>query len=227
MHEASLHEANSFVTLTYANAPKDLQYRDFQLFMKRLRRVVRYVRFFVSGEYGKENGRPHWHALLFGVGFADGVPLGRSPSGESLFSSDTLSKLWGLGLCSYGSVTFASACYVAKYVLKEMEDGSSYVGDVGVFARMSRRPAVGREWLERYGLSDVLPDGRVVVNGVKAVAPKYYRRYLKARYPLTFRTLSIAEEQERSARPRDDSPERLEAKALVMDARSRMSKRKI
>lgn len=38
MNEAQMHKKNCFVTLTYKEASKSLRYRDFQLFMKRLRK---------------------------------------------------------------------------------------------------------------------------------------------------------------------------------------------
>ena len=69
-HEASLYSVNSFVTLTYddEHLPGDqcLDHRDFQLFMKRLRKRFP-SRFFMCGEYGGLNGRPHYHSILFGV----------------------------------------------------------------------------------------------------------------------------------------------------------------
>ena len=57
LHEASLHENNAFITLTYddSNLPRggSLDYSDFQKFMKRLRkRIGRKVSFYCGGEYG-------------------------------------------------------------------------------------------------------------------------------------------------------------------------------
>ena len=72
LHEASLYDSNSFITLTYddSNLPYggSLNYEDFQKFMKRLRkRINSKVRFYMGGEYGSEGTmRPHFHACLFG-----------------------------------------------------------------------------------------------------------------------------------------------------------------
>ena len=52
--------------------------------MKRLRkRAGSDVRFYMCGEYGPENWRPHYHALLFGFDFADKRYSCRTGSGES------------------------------------------------------------------------------------------------------------------------------------------------
>ena len=59
------------VTLTYdPNGDKPegaewLDYSDVTLFLKRLRAAGFNVRKFSSGEYGKKNGRAHWHLALF------------------------------------------------------------------------------------------------------------------------------------------------------------------
>lgn len=190
IHESAFHERNCFVTLTYADAPVDLQYVDFRLFMRRLRRVFPKCSFYMSGEYGEKNGRPHFHAVLFGVDFDDKVSLGKGASGSQLFESETLSQLWGFGFASVGALTFESAGYVARYVHKKMISGGGvYAGSVGEFSRMSLRPAIGRRWLDNFGRSDVLPDGSVVVNGHKATAPRYYRRELKKRFPFKYKDL--------------------------------------
>lgn len=68
-----------FVTLTYNDdcLPKNeygfptFSKRDVQLFMKSFRESVRQldseirVRHFIIGEYGSENGRPHYHGIIF------------------------------------------------------------------------------------------------------------------------------------------------------------------
>ena len=63
VHEASLHERNCFITLTYndENLPSDrsLKMKHYQDFMKRLRkRYGEGIRFFHCGEYGSLNQRP-------------------------------------------------------------------------------------------------------------------------------------------------------------------------
>lgn len=124
MHEASLHDANSFVTLTYndENLPHDggLVYRHFQLFMHRLRkRVPSKIRFFMCGEYGENFGRPHFHACIFGLDFVDKT-LWQVRNGVKLYRSKKLESLWEFGYSSIGTVTFESAAYVARYIMKKV-----------------------------------------------------------------------------------------------------------
>ena len=122
--EASRHEHNSFITLTYAPEclPEDgsLHYEHFQKFIKRLRkRLWRYeddlkVRFFMCGEYGEQFSRPHYHAIIFGYDFPDKVFWSRN-NGYPLYRSRMLEELWPFGYCTVGDVTFESAAYVARY----------------------------------------------------------------------------------------------------------------
>lgn len=241
MHEASLHEQNSFVTLTYKDNPVDLCYPDFQYFMRKVRKEYGYARFFAAGEYGELGLRPHFHAVLFGVGFHDGVSLGKGESGFKLFSSDALSALWSHGMASFGSVTFESAAYVARYVTKKVDGVRQLTGwhpytRVGAdgyemevrpeFAKMSLRPGIGARWLDKYWC-DVWPHGKVVSRGHVSTAPRYYRKKFAARFPYLARDKSFEEMEAISGRVEENAPERLEAKETVTRARLGMLKRKI
>ncbi|MDX8558692.1 hypothetical protein OZ663_18615, partial [Elizabethkingia sp. HX CGY] len=45
-----------------------LDYRDFQLFMKRARKLQeKKISYFLVGEYGSQTFRPHYHAIVFDV----------------------------------------------------------------------------------------------------------------------------------------------------------------
>lgn len=225
-----MHERNSFVTLTYKEAPDSLQYSDFQLFMRRLRKARGRCRFYCGGEYGAEGGRPHFHAVLFGVGWPDQVYLGKSPAGFRLFRSDQLSKLWSKGYASVGAVTFESAAYVARYVMKKVTgDGAAehYGSKVPEFCRMSLKPGIGEPWLRKFGGSDVFPDGRVVLNGVQSFAPRYYMKKLQEQDPAAFEVLSQQRQEAVLKAFPETLPGRLEARRDVAKARVRNLKRKI
>lgn len=125
VHEASLHKRNCFITLTYNNdhLPEDrgLHYDHFQLFMKRLRKKYgEGIRFYMCGEYGEKLGRPHFHACLFNHDFSDKTPWKTTETGFKLFRSKELEELWPYGYSSVGAVSFESAAYVARYIMKKV-----------------------------------------------------------------------------------------------------------
>ena len=75
VHEASLHEDNCFLTLTFneEHMPENrsINKRDLQLFFKRLRKRYpnKVIKYFACGEYGDERNRPHYHVILFNHDF--------------------------------------------------------------------------------------------------------------------------------------------------------------
>lgn len=195
VHESSLYDENCFVTLTYdnKNLPENasLRKRDLQLFMKRLRKKFRKkkIRFFAAGEYGENFGRPHYHIILFGFDFPDKVRWSTRGDFE-VWRSNSLEEVWKKGNSEIGSVTFESAAYVARYVMKKdmFSDPAldKFFNKNGiwepVFATMSRGGSekgeknlggIGKRWYERYK-DEVFRDDSVIVNGVEVKPPKYY-----------------------------------------------------
>lgn len=232
MHEASMHEENGFLTLTYnqENCPNSLEYRHFQLFMKRARREFGPLRFYMCGEYGSKTFRPHYHALLFGCGFlADRYLWRNSGSGFPLYRSPTLDRLWPYGNAELGDVSFESAAYVARYVVKKVtgdraddhykrvdSDTGEIVSVVPEFTRMSLKPGIGRLWIEKF-YTDVYPEDVVMVNGMKCKPPRYYDGVFDY-----FRQIDDVEFNrfERALLTKEDtSPERLAVREKVARAR--------
>jgi len=187
LHEASQSTPNWFCTLTYENAPVSLRYRDFQLFMKRLRKAHGSVRFFCVGEYGEQFSRAHFHAILFGLRLPDVQPLSSLNDQKRLYKSATLEKLWGHGLVTAGPVNLQTAGYCARYILKKrtgpdadlhyrVVDADGVVTAIEPeFIRMSLRPGIGATWLEKYS-DDAYNGDFIVHNGRKYPVPKYYDR---------------------------------------------------
>jgi len=241
MHEAQMHPSNSFITLTYADEhlPDDysVNVRTFQLFMKRLRKSLPHeIRFFGCGEYGDKFYRPHYHAIIFNHDFPDKQFLKFTPQGEKLFASEALLKVWPYGHNTIGDVTFKSAAYCSRYVMKKMVGDKAdehywrinpytqqWVRQQTEFATQSRNPGLAAEWFEKYK-SDVFPSDFVVVNGNKLPVPRYYLTKL------------AEEEQEKLKRLRrknslkhkpDRTPARLAVRAEVRDSKLSQLKRNL
>ena len=202
MHEASLYDENSFLTLTYSdeNIPSggSLNVSDFQNFMKRLRKSVypKKVRFFQCGEYGDITKRPHHHCLLFNHGFHD-KELWSKREGIRIFVSDELSRLWPHGFSTFGDVTFESASYVARYSLKKVTGKyaeTHYGSRKPEFVTMSRRPGIAKAWFDKYK-TDVYPRDRVVVRGFPSRPPRFYDNLLGAKDPSLLALLKIDREK--------------------------------
>lgn len=189
IHEAKMHEKNSFITLTYSdeNLPKDgkLNYHDFQLFMKKLRKHFNNLEigFFMCGEYGEKTARPHYHACLFGIDFDDKKKLRETQNGDTVWTSETLKKIWNLGISEIGSVTQQSAGYVARYVLKKQNPEAPQG-----FQKMSRKNAIGKKFIEKW-FEDIFINARgsvILSDGTKTKCPRYYEKWLKEKKPELF-----------------------------------------
>lgn len=189
-HETKLHDASCFLTLTYDQehlpANGSLEPKHLQDFIKRLRFHRGSLRFFACGEYGEQLSRPHYHALIWGLDFPDKLRYDRE-----LFTSRELESVWGHGMCTIGQVTFESAAYVARYSLKKVVGPAAegwYRGRHPEFLRMSRRPGIGRAFLDKYQ-SDFYPTDECIVRGHKAKPPRYYDQVLEKTKPGTYRAI--------------------------------------
>lgn len=194
MHEAQLHERNCFLTLTYndesltyGGQQATLYKKDLQDFWKRLRKETNAkLRYFACGEYGEQRKRPHYHACVFGIDFADKTLL-RREGGNDLYSSVFLDSVWSNGHCSVGALTPGSAAYVARYILdKNLGDERVHYEKQGIepeFVVMSRKPGIGKNWFDKYA-SDVYPADRVILEGgQKSRPPRYYDNLRKENFP--------------------------------------------
>jgi len=85
VHEATLWKNSSFITLTYKDTPPNnsLNPQDTKEFIRRLRYNLKIpFKYFLVGEYGDQNNRPHYHALIFGHDFGLSTKL-RNRADES------------------------------------------------------------------------------------------------------------------------------------------------
>lgn len=234
VHESSLWSENRFITLTYDddNLPADgsLEYEHFQKFMKRLRKQFKGVdevegdrplRFYMCGEYGDLNQRPHYHALLFNHRFPDEVVHSRTLAGSIVYRSASLERLWPFGFSSIGEVNFESAAYVARYCMKKItgEDAEAhYGGRSPEFTRMSLKPGIGGGWFEKWK-GDVFPHDYVVSRGREVSVPRYYDRLLEKEDSDLLLDIKAKREAKALECAPDNTPERLRSREVVTTAR--------
>lgn len=213
--EMQYHDSNFFVTLTYNDdhlphgigvhpltgeiiETHSLVKRDFQIFMKRLRKEYdiiypgRKLRYYAAGEYGDHTGRPHYHAIIFGLELNDLVFYKRS--GEYyLYVSPFLDSLW-YDVCDDGSkqskgfitvapATWETAAYTARYCTNKLTgDYSSIYDDLNIippFTLMSRKPGIGLQYFED-NIDKLKEDPYIYLSTEKGSRkvnqPKYYKR---------------------------------------------------
>ena len=204
--------------------------------MKRLRaRFPRAdIRYYACGEYGEINSRPHFHVCLFGFNFPDKYPWSRSASGFQLWKSALLDEIWGHGHCTIGDFTFETAAYCSRYVTKKLVDFDDAAApklaildpDTGElffrvkeFARMSRRPAIGLRWYQKFR-RDVYPDGEVVINGRKARAPRSYDRWFREHDAGEYMKMVLRRKELGVKQFAESMPDRLVSREIVATARS-------
>ena len=233
LDEAQMHKSNCFITLTTSvesvqKYGRSLNLDAFQKFMKRFRKEVfpTRIRFFHCGEYTKSY-LPHYHALIFGYDFPDRKYWSMNNSGShKLYRSETLERLWPYGYSLIGDVSFESAAYVARYVLKKVigsrdDQDRLIMKDTGEvlaneYVTMSRRPGIGRSWYDKYK-SDVYPLGNRVVRGLNMRPPKYYDTLYALDDPSNFELLKFDrfDKMDKS----DNTESRLLVKEKVTNAR--------
>ena len=199
--------------------------------MKRLRKKFNRpkddnIRFYHCGEYGEQLGRPHYHAIMFNLDFPD-RRLHQETNGQQLFTSKILSELWPYGFCLIGDVTFQSAAYVARYIMKkingELADDHYFDSSTGVYKKpeyttMSRRPGIGKRWLDLYQ-DDVYPGDFVVINNKKMRPPKYYDRQFEQLEPENYEIIKNTRVLNSKKHVDNNTPSRLKVREAVQQAR--------
>lgn len=240
MHEASLWPDNSFITLTYARdqlpADGSLFHRDFQLFMKRMRKRRDVdVRYFMAGEYGELTSRAHYHACLFNEAFrSDRVPHAKSETGHWCYTQPLLSELWPHGIATVQELTKETAGYCARYLMtKRMGPGkeAAYVTPDGVirqeeYAAMSLKPGIGYYWYQLFG-KEVHPRDCVLLDGSRLPVPKYYDKLFRRTGNVVMDSVEFKREQRAKLSVADQTDERRAVRAKVANARVSKLKRSL
>jgi len=244
MHEAASHDSNCWLTLTYDDAHlppgPSLHYPHFQLFMRSLRRSIKPIkpRFYMCGEYGTDFHRPHYHACIFGYDFTDQVLHKSTETGNYIYTSPLLTKLWPYGQSTIGKLTKQSAGYTARYCLQKVTGHASQthyaIADSdGVlttrepeFNRMSLKPGIGAAHFHRYS-SDFVNRDYSISDGTRTPLPAYYDKLHKRLNPINADQAKEDRVIKALTHADNNTPERLAVRQVVTQARIQSLKRNI
>lgn len=252
VHEAETHNHNSFITLTYED--KHLPYggtlrkKDFQNFMKRLRKALKpKVRYMMSGEYGEDPhgilnpftgepqlGRPHFHAAIFGWHFPDREEYryiaNPGQDGYWTYTSEELTEIWGMGHCVIGDLNWQSARYVAGYMYKKINGKQSDDHYVKTDPNTGELVQVIPEYASmslRPGIGydwfhqhkNDFRKGFITVNGYKHRIPDYYMQLLSKADPASANTIRLEKLKHSDSHDPESQTDRLRVKEILKQRR--------
>lgn len=159
-----------FITLTYntlhvpitSKGFMSLKKRDYQLFMKRLRKVHKNekITYYACGEYGSNNYRPHYHAIIFNC------------------REDEIARAWQLGEVHIGKVTGASIAYTLKYINKgkiiPMHQNDDRIPEFSLMSKGMGSNFLTPSTIEFYK-NDLSKAYITIEDGIKIALPRYYK----------------------------------------------------
>ena len=225
---------------------KQVESSHFQKFMKRLRksRPGAKLKYYHCGEYGNicrhgidldavkcplcNVGRPHYHAILFNCSFND-LEAYATQNGVTRYTSPELEDIWKYGYVDVGKVTFQSAAYTARYIMKKIngdqaEEHYQNITELGeiqplVHEYSSMSNGIGLEWFKKYK-DDMFPSDEVPVvgQGVIKKVPRYYTDRMAEENEAIVEEVKRLRQVFRKENAEEYTPERLISKYKVKKA---------
>ncbi len=175
VHEAQYYVKVMFISLTYKEeALKDeLEKDEWRLFVKRLRKQTsESIKYLACGEYG-DDGRPHYHAIIFGVGIDDHKKRWSQANNCYYILEGPLNEAWKKGFISGGYFNPERAAYCVKYIFKQ--DSRKNWNKQEPFRMQSQ--GLGK----RYAIENrdqLIENMCITVEGKKSGLPRYYTKVL-------------------------------------------------
>lgn len=188
IHEGQYHKYNTYVTLTYNDehlrSDLNLEKRALVLFFKRLRERIgdRELKYYATGEYGDKEGRPHYHAIIFGINRCNNcktcIKQRRIKGGPDKPDRDCLllRECWTNGFVEASGLGYESARYVADYIQKKLYGAKAQKdGREQPFSIMSQ--GIGKQFAldNRKRITETR---RLTINGAIVKIPRYYLQVL-------------------------------------------------
>lgn len=188
IHEAHYWDHAQFTTLTYNNEhlPKSgwLVPQHLTDFLKRVNAKQKYngrgFAYFASGEYGEKKGRPHYHAILFGLPPSMYKPVPMRPGRYSI-------PQWKFGFLDVKPLIYERAKYTAKYMLKQQytrrkQKIKEILANGGKYPPWKTSSnGLGLRWALDH--REELEQGFLFFRGKKRSIPRYYIKKLDIKIP--------------------------------------------
>lgn len=140
--------------------------RDFQLFMKRLRKSTtngKIIKYYAVGEYGSSTFRPHYHAIIFNSSRGD------------------IEKAWGLGNVHCDVVNGNTVAYTTKYMHKgrliPLHSNDDRTPEFQLFSKGLGLSYINEQTIA-YHNADLSRQYLTAEGGVKIPMPRIYRNRL-------------------------------------------------
>lgn len=220
-----------------------LNKQDVQKFFRRLRKAFAWlkplatatrsdykaIRYYYGGEYGEKYGRPHYHICLFGIDFQDKKHADTTAQDYKLYTSQTITQLWPNGQHMLGELTWETAAYTARYIMKKItgqkqqkhyEKIDQDTGEIKQltpeYNDMSRLKGIGKEYYNKYHDSLYKREhSHAIINGRQTKVPRYYDKLQKQRNPHYMAQLKRTRIKEAHKHRKDQTPQRLATAEIV------------
>lgn len=193
------------------------------------------IRYYHCGEYGETYGRPHYHAIIFGHDWDDKKHF-KTTNEVKVYTSERLQRLWGKGFTTTGDVTFESASYVARYILKKVtgdqakthyehvDENGEVHAKLPEYTTMSRRPGIGAAWYKKFR-PDVYPHDHVIIRGKEMRPPRYYSSIYEQTNLSDFQAIRSNRKISSRKNADNNTPQRLKVRETVKLAQLTLLKR--
>lgn len=199
------------------------------------------IRYYYAGEYGEKTRRPHYHICLFGIDFADKKFSNETELAFKLYTSDTLTALWKHGTHMLGDLTWETAAYTARYIMKKItgEKNKKHYTEIDKetgeiitlrpeYTEMSTSPGLAKEWYEKYK-GDIFKrkDSYVLLKGTKTKPPRYYDKLHEKAYPNHMAVIKLQRIINAKLRKANHTPERLKDEEIIVTRKTQSLQRKL
>lgn len=144
------------------------------------------TKYLACGEYGTENGRPHYHIIFFGLPLNAEDFYNTKIIDKNYFSQHKLiEKYWDRGFSYVSTATWNTIAYVSRYVTKKLygnnaDDERAQKGQIPEFIRMSK--GIAKEYWEK-NKDSILKTDSITIRNAKGVhqtkPPRYFYRLLE------------------------------------------------